>query len=409
MKRALFLGILCGAALELFAVDYGVTLHQSVELSGQGSENFELAYTPGLGPWLSDSSRDEVDFYISALINMKYEYNKSTGEGAWRPVPDLGRCSLSYRPAVGPSLEFGRVRYNDPNSLIAAGLFDGAVGGLDIGNSRLSLGALYSGFLYQETAKIFMTAADSSWNCTAGDTGFSFAGRRLIAALDWEFPSLFESPHGLAINTLLQFDLNGAAEHLNTQYLSFKFTFSPLPAVYARAGAALGFAQYRESGETERGANLAMNLGLDWSLPGAPKDVLSFGVIWASGEAGDSSPGPFRSVTLLSTSGVLSAGMAGLAVLRGSYTISPLKNLSLGMDCRYFFRGNLSALDTLPLVANKGKRALGGEIYGSVIWVPVPDISLAFGGGLFFPALGNAVVKDTPTRWKTALTLAFSI
>jgi hypothetical protein len=408
MKRTLFLGVLCGAALELFALDYGVTLQQTLELSGPGDENLELTYAPGLGPWLSDSSREAVDLYFSAFINMKYEYDKLSGEGNWRPLPELGRCSLSYRPAAGPTLEFGRIQYNDPNNLIAAGLFDGTKGTLDIGNTRLSLGAFYSGFLYRETARIFMTAADSSWNYTAGDTEFSFAGRRLIAAFDWEAPALFESPHSLSLNAMVQLDLNASQDTLNSQYLSFKFSFSPLPAVYARAGAVLGFAQ-RQGAEKKEEANLGMNLGLDWSLSGPPEDVLSFGIIWASGEAGDSSPGLFRSVTMLSPSGVLSAGVAGLAVLRGSYTINPLKNLSLSMDCRYLFRGNLTAIDTLPLSVDKGKKALGGEIYGSLIWVPLPDISLAWRGGLFFPGMGNAVEKGSPTRWKTAVTLAFSI
>ncbi|MDR0641512.1 MAG: hypothetical protein LBG07_03540, partial [Treponema sp.] len=238
---------------------------------------------------------------------------------------------------------------------------------------------------------------------------FSFAGRRLISALDWEAPSLFESPHGLALNVLAQFDLNGGAENLNSQYLSFKFNFSPLPGIYARAGGTLGFTEYRAGAEMEGETNLALNLGLDWALAGTPEDVLSFGLIWASGEAGNSSPLSFHSITLLSPSGVLSAGIGGLAVLQGSYTIRPRENLSLGMNCRYYFRGNLNTIDTLPLVAEKWKRALGGENSGSVIWIPAADISVTWGGGVFFPALGNAVQRNTPSRWKTMLSLAFSI
>jgi hypothetical protein len=407
MKRLLFLGLLSAAALNLSALDYGVTLHQTVELSGRGSGSMELAYTPGLGPWLSDSSRETTDLYLSAFMNMRYEYDKQTGGGGWRPIPELGRFSLFYRPEIGPSLEFGRIRYNDPNSMIISGLFDGFMGTFDIGSSRLSLGSFYSGFLYRDTAKIYMTAADSSWDYTAGDTFFSFAGRRLITAFSWEIPSMFESPHGLAVNVLTQFDLNAAAETLNTQYLSLKFTFSPRPSIYARAGAVMGFARLRDGGSGDGEINLALNLGLDWALPGMLEDALSFGIVWASGDH-DSSLGPFRSVTLLSPSSVLSTGMAAIASLRGNYTVRLRENLSLGLDCRYFFRGNLDILDTLPLKAEKWKRALGGEIYGSAVWVPVSDISVVWGGGLFFPSLGNAVQKDTPPRWKTALTLTFS-
>jgi hypothetical protein len=408
LKRGLLLGAFFAALLELPALDYGFTLHQTLQLSGGESGNLELLYTPGLGPWLSDSSREALDLYLSALVNMKYEYDQRTGEGGWRPVPELGRFSLSYRFPGGFSMEFGRIRYNDPNNLIVFGLFDGLAGTLNIGNSRLSLGAFYSGLLYRETARIFMTPGDSSWNYTAGDTVFSFAGRRLISALGWEAPSLFGSPHGLALNVLTQFDLNAAGESLNSQYLSFRFTFSPLAPIYARFGAVMGFAEHRAGGNTEGETALVLNTSLDWALPGKPEDALSFGLVWASGGIDDSSLGPFRSVTLLSPSNVLSAGMAGIAALRGSYTVRPRENLSLGLDCRYLFRGNLNTLDTLTLVNGRGKRALGGELYGSLIWVPLPDLSLVWEGGLFFPSLGNAVQGDTPPRWKTMLTLAFS-
>jgi hypothetical protein len=418
MKRGFLLGLLPGllfaAAVDLYALDYGLTLRQTVEFAGRENDGLELAFTPGLGPWLSDSSGKSTDLYLSAFINMRYTYDKLSGEGGWRPIPELGRCSLFYWLPGSLSVEFGRIRYSDPNSMIVSGLFDGVAGTLDIRNTRLTLGAFYSGLLYRDTAKIFMTAADSSWDYAAGDTSFSFAGRRLIAACGWEIPSLFESPHSLTLNALAQFDLNAAEEILNSQYLSFKFNFSPLSSVYTRAGGVLAFVESRGGAGESADINLALNLALDWALPGGPEDALSFGLVWATGEAdsnanGDSlSLGPFRSVTLLSSSGTLNAGMAGLLSLRGSYTILALENLSLGLDCRYFFRGNLGVFDTLPLVADTEKRALGGEAYGSLVWVPMSDVSVVCGGGLFVPDLGNAVQTGTPPRWKTMLTLTVS-
>jgi hypothetical protein len=410
VKRLLFLGAFLAAALGLFAADWGFTLHQNLELSGQGGDDLELAYTPGLGPWFSSSSRETLDLYLSGFLNMTYGYDKLTGEKDLRLIPELGRCSLFLRPAGGFHMELGRIPYGDPNSLIVSGLLDGFSGVLDIGNSRLSLGTFYTGLLYRETAKIFMTAADSSWD--HGES-FSLAGRRLIAALDWELPSLFESPHSLVLNALVQFDLNRAPETLHSQYLSFQFVFSPLPSLYARAGAVLGLAEYTvkdpADSDGDRGMNMALNMGLDWKVPGSPADALSFGLAWGSGGIDDSVLGYFPSITLFSSSSILSTGMAGLAALRGTYTVRLRENLSLGMDGRYFLRGNLGSFDTLPLAADRGKKALGGEIYGSAVWVPVSDISLAGGAGLFFPALGNVIDRDTPPRWKTRLTLTFSL
>ena len=404
MKRGLLLGALLAAALRLYALDYGITLHQTVELSGAEGGNPELSYTPGLGPWLSEASGKTVDFYLSAFANTRYD------AGAWRFVPELGRLSLLYRPLSGLGLELGRIRHSDPNNLVVSGLFDGLMGTFDLGNTRLSLGTFYSGFLYRDTAKIFMTAADSSWNYgAAGDMVFSFAGRRLISTAGWEVPSLFGSPHGLVVDILTQFDLNAAAEKLDSQYCSLRFNFSPLPSVYARLGTVIGFAEYRTAGDTEGQINLALSAGLDWAFPGAAEDGASFGVVWASGGIDNAFLGPFRPDTMFSSSGVLSAGLAGLGTLRGSYTVRLLENLSLDLDCRYFFRGNLETFDTLPLTLDQGKRALGGELYWCVIWVPVSDISVVWGAGLFFPGLGNAVQGAAPPRWKSMLTLTFSM
>jgi hypothetical protein len=402
VNRAFLLWAFLAAALPLSALDYGLTLRQSLGLAGGEPDALELNYTPGLGPWLSDSSGETLDIYLSAMVDMRYRYDELTGEGDWQPVPELGHSSLRLRPGAGIGLELGRVRYSDPNGLIVAGLFDGLTGSLNLGNSRLSLGALYSGLLYRETAKIFMSEGDTAWDYPAGDLVYSFAGRRLIAALGWETPSLFGSSQGLALNFLTQFDLNGAEESLDSRYLSFKFTFSPLPLVYGRLGGALGFTERREAGERAGETSLALDAGLDWALPGRLEDALSFRLLWASG----SWLGTFRSVTLLSPSNLLSAGMGGLGALRTAYTARVKENLSLTLDGRYLFREDTEIIDTLPLT---GGRALGAELYGSLVWVPLSDISVVWGGGAFFPGLGDAVQKDAAPRWKTMLTLVFSL
>jgi hypothetical protein len=393
-------------------LDYGFTLHQSTDISGGAGDNPDLNLITGLGPWLSSYSRENLDLYLSGFLNMKYEYDGQSGEAGWRLIPELGRFSLITRPLGGLRLEIGRLRYSDPNSLILSGLLDGFSGALDIGHSRLSLGAFYTGLLYRDTAKIFMTAADSSWNDVLGTRLPALAGRRFVAALGWELPSLFESPHSLVVNALAQMDLNGAEETLHSQYLSFRLLVSPLPSLYAAFGGALGLAEYQAdpgAGGPGTGLSLALNFNLDWDIPGGPRDALSFGLAWGSGGLRDSVLGPYRPVTLFSSSNILSAGLAGLTALRLGYTVRLRGNFSLGLDSRYLIRGNLDSLDTLALSEDRGKRALGGEFYGSLIWVPLSDLSLVFGGGVFIPAMGSAVTGDAPPRWKTSLTLAFSL
>jgi hypothetical protein len=404
---ALLLG-LCGG---LFAADYGLTLHQSAEISGAAGDNPVLNLVAGAGPWFSSYSHESLDLYLSGFLNMQYEYDGQSGEGGWRFIPELGRFSLLMRPLGGLRLEIGRLRYSDPNGLVLSGLLDGFSGTLDIGHSRLSLGSFYTGLLYRDTARIYMTAPDSSWNDALGKMNIPLAGRRLITALDWELPSLFQSSLGLNLNLLGQADLNGAEEALHSQYLSLKLAVSPLPSLYAALGGVLGLAEYRtgDGGEPYWDLNLALNFNLDWDIPGGPRDALSFGLAWGSGKHQDSVLGPYRSVTLFSSSNILSAGMAGLAALRLNYTVRLRENLSLGLDGRYFIRGNLDTLDTLALAEDREKRALGGEFYGSLIWVPLSDLSLVLGGGLFIPAMGNALKWDEAPRWEASCSLAFSL
>ncbi|GHV93781.1 hypothetical protein AGMMS50293_01010 [Spirochaetia bacterium] len=400
----MFFGITLFCTTRLSAFDFGLTLHQTLDFSGSGTESVDTAYTAGLGPWVSATIGDNMDLYLSAFVNMKYEYNSFSGDGNWNPVLEPGLCSFIYR-LPGLSLEAGRILYGDPNGLILSGLFDGASGTFGIKDTRLSLGLYYTGLLNQETAKIQMTAADMDYNYAWGEAVFSFAGRRVLATANWEWPSIFETPHGLAVNALAQFDVNDSDDKLHSQYLSFRFLYSPWQFLNVNAGAAFGFSQAVTTDETNQKFNVAFNLDAEWAPPTPVTDLARFGISWGSG---GENIGAFRPVTLLSPSSVLSNSIAGLVTLKGAYIIRPLENFSLRADIRYFFREKLDTFGGLTLVEDGGKKALGGEIAGSAVWSPVSDISLTGGAAFFFPGRGNAIASGTPPQWKLSLTLALS-
>jgi hypothetical protein len=203
----------------------------------------------------------------------------------------------------------------------------------------------------------------------------------------------------LYLNGLAQFDLNGEDDRLHTQYLSLRFLFSPLPVFNISAGGVLGLA---EQAETDTETGLALLLNADWYLPTAWRDMVSLGFRWGSGAAEGKGVGPFIPVSSISQGNVLNSGLSGLMAIRTAYTVRPHKSLSLVLDGRYFFLANGADSGT-------DNKALGGEVYGSVNWAPVMDVTLTAGGGVFFPGMGNALPSGAPVQWlvSAGLTVSF--
>ncbi|MDR1932651.1 MAG: hypothetical protein LBQ57_07520, partial [Spirochaetales bacterium] len=298
----------------VFGADFGAALHINPEWT---EEEIDNTSTFTLGPWVSASPHESLDLYFSAGLSLRYEYEE------WKALPELYRFMLAWRPLPRLALETGRVRFSDPNGIVAAGLFDGLAVSYELGGSRLSAGGYYTGFLYKDTADIYMSASDIAdyqkpfdWDNAAATY---FASRRALASISWEAPALAGSPHGLYLNGLAQFDLNGEEDRLHTQYLSLRFLFSPLPAFGINAGAVLGLA---EQAETDTKTSLALLLDADWYLPTAWQDMVSLGFRWGSGAANgeNGGMGPFLPVSSISQGNVLNSGLSGLMVIRSAYT-----------------------------------------------------------------------------------------
>jgi hypothetical protein len=376
----------------IFGVDFGAVLQVNAEWKGADRET-EPVYTFTLGPWISASPHETFDIYFSGSVSLGYE------QGAWTPLPELNRFMFTWRPLPGFGLEAGRLRFRDPNGIIAAGLFDGLSVSWEPGGSRLSARGYYTGFLYKDTADIYMTPSDIEnyvkpldWK----DPGTTyFASRRVLASVSWEVPALAGSPHGLYLQGLGQFDLNGTDDWLHSQCFSLRFLFSPLPVFTITTGGVLGLAE-------QAGMDLkiapALLIDAGWYLPTALQDRVSLGFRWGSGgTAGESGMGPFLPVTSISQGNVWNSTLPGLILIRAAYTLRPHETLSLTLDGRYFF-----------LDRDVDKKALGGEIYASAVWAPVTDVSLLFGAGVFFPNKGNVLPSGTPLRWLVSLGLTVS-
>jgi hypothetical protein len=390
-------------AASVGALDAGLAIGQEAKASNENGGG-AFFYTPVLRPWLSGAPGRNFTLYLSGRAGLEY------ADDAWRDpavLPELERSELTWRKGSSLYVTLGRQRYEDASGFAASGLFDGVSAGFSAGGSRFSLGAWYTGLLYKDTADIIMTSRDKTEHeKPLSFKGGYFASRRVLAAFEWENPSLGPKS-SLALGLLGQFDLNGEDDWFHSQYLSARYGLRLSGELTFEGVGSLG------TGESPGGTmtvSFTGAAGLTWDLPGSPDDTLSLRGQYSSPSLG-SGLAPFIPVNSVAQGEVFKASVGGLSVIRGSYSLRPRQTLRVTGDWRYFIRTDTVSFEDNRDAANlKGEGYfLGGELYGKALWTPLPDITVTLGGGAFFPRLGNAFAQGTEIRWQASLGLILSL
>jgi len=378
------------SCVSLWAVDFGLIFDQTPALSGSGNDT-TFEYQGILIPRFSALLGDNGRLYISAGANLQND--------PWNVVPELLRTEFSWRFSSA-DLKLGRIQYSDPLGFIANGLFDGLQFSLDTAAGSFSAGAWYTGLLYKKRVNITMTGEELASYGTALDySDFAntyFASRRIIAALGWEHPGLKEILR-VKLALLGQFDLD--ATDLHSQYAAGMISM-PLGNFIFDLGGSLEFLE----NSSDFGIGLAGELGIAWLLPTKLEDRLLFLGRFSSGVIEDSSMTAFLPITTSNQGDVLKAKLSGLSMLRLEYLARLFQTFSAGISSSYFI---LSDKGTFTTVGNNGY-FLGNEFYGKLMWSPVSDIQVNFGGGVFLPRLGNAA-PDANLLWRIDLNVILSL
>jgi hypothetical protein len=386
-----------------------MVVSQEARASNESADaDLAFSYTPVASPWVSGPLGKVFSLYLSGSVGFDFA-GDSEGAAAWREppaLPELGRTEFTWTVSPSLYLRLGRQRFQDSGGLIAAGLFDGLSAGFSAAGSRFSAGAWYTGLLYKGTAEIVMTGRDQAAYqqpfALDGEDGY-FASRRAMVSFEWEKHD-FAPRSSLALGFLAQFDVNGDDDRLHTQYLSARFGFRLVPSLELQADGVAG------AGEASAwGVFFAGGLGLAWTPSAALDQRLSFRGLYSSPSQGERLR-PFTPVSSVSQGRVFSPSLEGLSTLRGAYALRPLNALSLTGELSYFIR-----TDTVTFQDSRDSDKLksegyflGGEAYAVAVWTPLPDLALTFGGGAFFPRLGNAFTESAAVRWKAALALMLS-
>jgi hypothetical protein len=333
---------------------------------------------------------EKLGFYLSGKAAFEYGHE----DWVWPVLFELERTELSFHPAQAVNLSLGRVQYGDTGGMIASGLFDGLYGSFGLGRVRLSGGVLYTGFLYKETAEIIMTLDDEEQYAKPLDYGnpdHYFASRRLLLPAGLEFSDI-SSRLSLRIDGIAQFDLNGEATALHTQYLEIRLGIEVLDSLRFDV---TGIGALGEGEETW--GHLAGALGADWDVPGGLRDMVSGELRWGGGAVNEKLRA-FTPVSRIAQGTIFTPVQAGLLTARSFYTVRPFRRLSVSAGGIVFWRSDLETFRDAELDRGSKERFLGGELYGQAAWGIQSALRLSCGGGVFFP--GGAFVEDAGIRWK---------
>jgi hypothetical protein len=387
---------LCGGGTAA-AADFGLVLNAEGEYvsdaAGPGP-----AFTGSLSPWFSAALPGNLGLYLSGRAVFEYgvEYGREKRAWAWPPLFELERAELNFRPRETVYARLGRLHYRDSGGLIASGLFDGLHGAIGLTWARLSLGAFYTGFLYKETAEIFMTTEDRGRYIQPlkyGNSESYFASRRFFIPLDIEFPDL-TSRLSLACTLLAQFDINRGPAPLHSQYLAARLGLEA--ADNLRLGLTAIGALTENSGAAVR-SNFAGAFTADWDIPGALPDMFSVGLRWGSGAVNEW-VAPFTPISGMAQGTVFTPALTGLMRAGAAYTARPHRAFSLAAEAALFWRTDVETFTDAELDGASRDRFLGTEVSGSVIWAVQSAIRLTAGAGTFFP--GGAFTGAAKPRWK---------
>jgi len=217
MKKNLNLLVLCALlsfipCMSVLAADFGLVLDNTAGYSGNGDEN-TFDYTGLLIPRFYTFLGNSGELYVSAAARADY-----LDEDEWTFVPELLRTDLFFRFGAA-AIRAGRMSYSDPLGYIVNGLLDGVRFTYDSAAGTFGVGAWYTGFLFKKRAVITMTEKEYASYSEAVDykdfMNTYFAPKRIVAALDWEHPSL-ANLFLVNLAVLGQYDLSD--EELNSEY-----------------------------------------------------------------------------------------------------------------------------------------------------------------------------------------------
>jgi len=375
-RLAIALAALILVAPAASALNFGLLLDQNFAVANSG-----FGYEPALVPHFSALLGDSGDLFLSGSLRAVYGIREDEEDLSWSFVPELLRSEFIWRFRA-TDLQVGRMNYSDPMGIVAGGLFDGARLSFHTAAGTFGIGVWYTGLQYTNRARIGMTAGDLA------NSGY-FASRRVMAAADWDHPSV--APRqlpGLRLNLALlgQVDVNNGDrnEHYHSQYLVAR-AMMPVRRLVFELGSSVGAGQLLRGGGADFQLGLAADAAMHW-LPRSPvPSMVSLAGRYTSGW----SDGPitaFTPVTQFSHGHALRSASPGISTASLTYAVRLHRSLVTSLRASGLIRSGTILIDADRLGGDPNdRRFLGTELFVSLAWSPLSDLALSLGAGMFQP------------------------
>jgi len=403
MKKLLFkifLVLLLILPISIFAYDFGFVINANGGFGNSVSEDNAFDFKVDILPRFSTLIGDNGEFILSAGFSLG-------NDEEFFYIPELLRTEFSMRFGTS-GIRVGRINFTDPLSFIANGFFDGIQYYYNSEFGSFRIGAWYTGLQYKKRASIAMSDTDLAELSTQVDYGdfFNtyFASKRVISSFGWEHPSIGELFH---LNTVFvgQTDLNDTDDKYHSQYIILKAGI-PINNFLMEIGGSVEFSQFA-SDEIKFNVAFAGEIGLFLLLPSKFNSRLSFTSVITSGKT-DDSIGAFIPITAKEYGYILKTKITGLSIFSLNYSSRFSNSLSGQFTASYFVRNDLGTFNSYPISIDGEGYFLGPEASVGITWGPASDLLFNFGGGAFFPILGDAGPKEK-IKWRIDLTVIMSI
>jgi hypothetical protein len=379
------------------AFDFGLITSQYVASANPGTKDADFEYRADIMPRLLFLFGDTGKLSVSAGMTL------GIADGFYY-VPELLGTEFTFQSG---NWEFtaGRMQYTDPLGFIASGLFDGARLTHASKAGVFGVGAWYTGLLYKKNAIITMTAWDqASYDSPILYNDFLktyFAPRRLLAALDWEHPSIMERLL-LKAALVVQADLSSRDEKYHSQYAVLKASV-PINQFMFELGGSFEAAESKNFNIA-----FAWDFGVFWTPPANFNSRLSLTGHFTGGNTGGFIAA-FVPVTGKFYGDILKVKLSGISILSLDYTARFIDTLSASLTVSHLIRNDQGTYAVWPASgANNSGYSLGTELFARVVWSPVSDLNLNLGGGAFFPVLGNVNPKER-AQWLIELGVIYAV
>jgi hypothetical protein len=371
------------------AFDFGLALRNDFQSASGAFEN-KLRALPYFNAFFSDK--------LSLFLAFSFT-NRNNTDG-WSVIPEARRAEFFFAPARAFFLKAGRFSYTDATAFIADGIFDGISGSLLFSKARLTASAFYTGLLYKETAKILMSAQDRA---DYEDKSNYYAPKKAFTALEITVQDLFNYRASFTFEALGLLDIakEGA---LNTQYFSINALLAPSSSLRLDVRQVTGLAWNAAEPTFQSAISIRLEAFPEWS---PFEDTVTLRYSWASGP-GDTEFSRFLPITQKEQGAVFTPYFSNRSTAGISDTVKSARLLQAELQFTAFFRTSFE----VPLIETEDKTAasaLGQEIYASIAWKPLTDLSFSAGFGVFFP---NKTIYHDYTDinlWKFKLSAALCL